>query len=123
MNKRQRLLRLLLTLAALAAAGLGYALVFRRFGGIPCLFRKVTGLLCPGCGVSHMCVSLLEGDLASAWRYNPALLCISPMFAALCADIAVRYVREGDMRPHKWANVLLWIMIVVLLLFGLARNL
>lgn len=70
-----------------------------------------------------MCLSLLSGDFAAAWRYNPALLCISPLFAALAVDLALRYVKEGSLRPHKWANVLLWIMIIALLAFGVLRNL
>ncbi len=90
---------------------------------VPCAFRELTGLLCPGCGVSRMCLSLLSGDLAAAWRYNPALLCISPLFEALALDLALRYVKEGSLRPHKWANVLLWIMIITLLAFGVLRNL
>ena len=42
-------------------AGLLYA-VFVKWSGIaiPCLFHLVTGLKCPGCGVTQMCVALLH---------------------------------------------------------------
>ena len=123
-TQRKRLGRLAAVTAATAALGLSYALLMRYTGlAVPCPFRELTGLLCPGCGVSRMCLSLLSGDLAAAWRYNPALLCISPLFAALVFDLALRYVKEGSLRPHKWANVLLWIMIIALLAFGVLRNL
>ena len=43
----------------LGMAGLLYGIFVSYTGlAIPCLFRKVTGLLCPGCGVTGMCVAL-----------------------------------------------------------------
>ena len=44
---------------------------------IPCLFQKITGLACPGCGISHFCIRLLHLDFLGAARENLAiaLLC------------------------------------------------
>ena len=47
--------------------------------GLYCPFWKFTGLLCPGCGVTRMCLALLRLDLAGAWRANPALLLALPV--------------------------------------------
>ena len=45
----------------LGMAGLLYGIFVSYTGlAIPCLFRKVTGLLCPGCGVTGMCVALVH---------------------------------------------------------------
>ena len=38
--------------------------------GIPCLFYKYTGLLCPGCGNSRAALALLRLDLLGALNYN-----------------------------------------------------
>lgn len=110
--------------AALLLVGCAYAIFVSLTGlAIPCVFHLVTGLQCPGCGVSRMCVSLLHLDFAAAWGYNPALLCLLPFGIAVAADVFVRYVRCGCKRPHRWANVLLWLMLAALLLFGVWRNL
>lgn len=39
-----------------------------------CIFRKVTGFSCPGCGSGRGMHSLVKGQVAEAWAYNPALL-------------------------------------------------
>lgn len=38
-----------------------------------CLFRAMTGIPCPTCGATRGCLSLLYGDLAGGWLYNPLL--------------------------------------------------
>jgi len=37
-----------------------------------CMLRRMTGMTCPGCGLTRCFISLAHGDLASAWSYNPA---------------------------------------------------
>lgn len=120
---RGRLARVLLISSALVLAGVGYALVCRVLGaGIPCVFRWITGLQCPGCGVSRMCMSLLQGDFAAAWQYNPAVLCLLPFGAIIAGNVAVRYVKNGQLTPSRWVNGVVYVAIVVLLIFGVIRN-
>ena len=121
---KKRLKTLVCLCAALLLGGCAYAMLCARLGyGIPCLFHWITGLQCPGCGVSRMFLCLLRLDLAGAWRYNPAVLCLLPAGLAVGADWAVRYVRTGSKRLAPWANWLVWGMIAVLLIFGIMRNL
>ena len=68
-------------------------------------------------------MSLLRGDFLSAWHDNAAILVLLPFGAVVAGNIAVRYVRFGICQPSRWANVLLYAMIAVLLCFGLWRNL
>ena len=37
----------------------------------PCVFRKATGIFCPGCGSTRALRALLGGDFLAALRYNP----------------------------------------------------
>ena len=123
-TKKKRLLRLLLFGAILLLCGLIYALIFHLTGvAIPCPIHALTGWQCPGCGVSRMCLSLLRGDLAAAWGYNPVILCLLPLLAAVILDCAWRYVRTGQRTPHKWAEVATYLMVAILLAFGVWRNL
>lgn len=46
-----------------------------------CVFHRLTGLECPGCGAQRMAHALLHGDIASAWRYNAFLLILIPLLA------------------------------------------
>ena len=66
---RRRIHILLISFGILAAVAIFYMLAKQGIG-IPCLFYKVTGLLCPGCGNSRAAMALLGLDIRSAFRYN-----------------------------------------------------
>lgn len=120
---KKRLLRLIVICAAFLAGGCAYAIFVRVTGrGIPCLFYTLTGLKCPGCGVTRMALCLLRLDFSGAWRQNPAIFSFLPLGAAVAADIALRYVRSGITVPHKWARIAVQGMVAVLLVFGAVRN-
>ncbi len=122
--ERTRLRRLGGGCALLLAAGLGYALWVRLTGlAIPCPFRAVTGLLCPGCGVTRLCLALLRGDFPAAWSANPVLLLLLPVLAALAVRMAVQYVQEGRTAGPRWESALLWAAVGLLVAWGVVRNL
>ena len=57
----------------LVAAFLVYAFLTVGKEGYECVFRKVTGLICPGCGGSRAVLSLFRLDIVSAIKYNIAV--------------------------------------------------
>ena len=91
---RRRLFRVLRGLGIVLLLGLGYALWGSVTGlWLPCPFHALTGLECPGCGVTRMCLALLRLDFAAAWAANPGLLLLSPLILALVGWQAMDYVR------------------------------
>ena len=120
----ERKRRLLAGGGALLTLGLGYA-AWVRFTelAIPCPFRAVTGRLCPGCGVTQLCLALLRWDWAAAWNANPVLLLMLPVLAVLGVRLAARYVREGSAVASQWETALMWAMAALLIIWGVARNL
>ena len=117
--RRRRVLRIgLLVLVA----GLAYAAFCAWTGwGIPCIFHLVTGLQCPGCGVSRMLLALLRLDFREAFRANPALLCMLPLLLLLGGRILWLYVHCGTLRS-KDVDAAAGILCGVLLVFGAVRN-
>ncbi len=54
--------------------------------GIPvCLFRAMTGLPCPGCGLTRALSSLIQGHAGAAFSYHPFAFVFLPLFATLAA--------------------------------------
>lgn len=104
--------------------GLAYALFWRLTGlALPCPFHALTGLWCPGCGVSRMCLALLRGDMAAAWDHNPALMLLGPALALLLGKMGAGYVRTGRTQPTRGERAAVWVLAALLLAFGVLRNL
>jgi hypothetical protein len=43
---------------------------------IPCPFKKLTGIDCPGCGMQRAIIALLKGDIYHSLSYYPACIAI-----------------------------------------------
>ena len=109
--------------AAILCVGCAYAVFCSlTHWGIPCPFHLVTGLNCPGCGVSRMLLSLLRLDFAAAFRYNAVLFCMLPLLALLLGFWLYRYIRFGARRSTKAAEVTELALVGVLVVWGVVRN-
>lgn len=108
------------TLTVLICGVLYYCFVKMTGTGIPCFFHLITGLKCPGCGISTMLMTLIEGDFQAAFTANPFLLVTLPL---LLFELGFSFWLEwNEERQPKWNNILLIIYIVLLVLFGILRN-
>jgi hypothetical protein len=45
-----------------------------------CLMKKLLGIPCPGCGISHSLMAVFRFDLAKAWFFNPAGIAVALLF-------------------------------------------
>lgn len=120
---RKRLFYVLGATALLFALGGVYAVFLRHTGiGFVCPFNFLTGLKCPGCGVTRMCLALLRLDFPAAFAANPVILLQSPVLAVIFVTYSVTYIRTGHWQMHCWQNVALWGCIAILILYGIVRN-
>ncbi len=110
-DMKKRVRRLIAVWCVVIAAGAVYAAVFFAFGvGIPCPFHLITGLNCPGCGISRAIRSIAEFRFADALGYNlmaPLIL----LYIGYCAGFAsVTYLNTGKssllVKP-EWLNIAL----------------
>lgn len=103
--------------------GLAYAWVKVTTGwGISCGFRVSTGLYCPGCGVTTLCLALLRLDFLSAWQANPFLITISPILMALAIVYAVDYVKYGVHKVSEKENLLYYGLLLLSVIWFVYRN-
>lgn len=51
-----------------------------------CIIRAMTGLPCPGCGLTSAGISLLQGRFAAAWNFNAMIYILPIVSAVLLAD-------------------------------------
>ncbi len=91
-------------------------------GGIPCVFNKITGLKCPGCGITRMFISLMHFDFNSAFQYNPVVLILSPVIFIIILRAIFVYIKNGDLQLGKKFDILTYVVIAILIIFGILRN-
>lgn len=63
---------------------------------IPCVFKSIFGISCPGCGLTRGFRALLNGDVITAFHYN--ILTI-PMFLFLfifCILFILDYIKKSN---------------------------
>ena len=59
-----------------------YVLLLHIFG-IHCPIRYLTGISCPGCGMTRACLSLVRLDVTAALVYHPLVFLVPPAAVAL----------------------------------------
>ena len=70
-----------------------------------------------------MCLALLRLNFAAAWAANPGLLVLLPLLTALFLKMAAGYVKRGRKTPTKAESTAIWVLVGVLLAYGVVRNL
>lgn len=88
----------LITLAAAAALVFAWA-----YFGIYCLFKKLFGIPCPGCGMTRAYLALLRFDIRGAFEMHP-------MFWSV-PILLVFYLFDGRVFSKEWINVAVLVLI------------
>ena len=87
-----------------------------------CVFHRMTGLQCPGCGGLRATHHLLHGDIVTAFRFNPLVVLALPLGAWL-AWRRWRRVANAPTLSHRAIAVWAWFLFAVIVLFWIVRNL
>ena len=104
-------------------AGMVYAGIAVQFHvGIPCMFHAITGLQCPGCGITHMLIYMMQHDFKSAYESNQMLFVLQPVIYYFVLKNVIAYIKGDRVRYQKADHFLLYLTIVLILVFFLIRS-
>jgi hypothetical protein len=89
----------------------------------PCIFHKMTGLYCPGCGATRALYHLVHGHPEAAFAMNPLLVIFLPILAYAFLSYALVGIR-GRGLPKIFVNpTLIKLIFWTAIAFGILRNL
>ena len=109
--------RIISKLAILIGLLIGYYFLNAVFKiSIPCMFYKITGFHCPGCGITRLLFSLIKLDFYQAFRYNPLIFILLTIFVLKLIQCII------TKRKLIISNKTVTILLIVTILFGIARN-
>lgn len=122
-GREKRIRRVLRSALILLLSGSVYAL-FCTYTHIyiPCVFNLVTGLKCPGCGITHCFLALLQGDLSGAFEANQFVFCMLPAAIIYAGYRIWKYVQYARTDYTKGETACIWAAVAAALLFGAVRN-
>lgn len=82
--------------------------------GIPCPFHTLTGLYCPGCGITRAATELLQLNVQTSFHYNRLIYVLIPLYGFYW--LSQRYNKKIA------ANVIMVFMTILTIAFGILRN-
>lgn len=120
---KERVHKVFYYIIVIGIIGMAYYL-FGKLTGlyIPCLFRMVTGLYCPGCGITRLATALIEGHYLTAFQSNAALFLLLPFLAFIVIKHTIRFIKGYKTNETRIEKIIIGIMLVVLIAFGIMRN-
>lgn len=81
---------------------------------LPCPFKSLTGIDCPGCGFQRSVVALWEGDLVASFHIYPPAIPILALFAFL----GLKWLFKWDRRDWLALRAGIAVGAIVLLSYG-----
>ena len=125
MNKKKRNSVIFISILAIIAC-IG-AVIVKKYNPeehsffIPCIFYKLTGIKCAGCGMTRAIHNLLNGRIKEAIWYNLMLLPSAVIFSYSTYRY-LRYIIKDEPIVNKPLDIILKIFLVVIINFMIARN-
>jgi hypothetical protein len=86
----------------------------------PCPFHSITGIHCPGCGMTRACIAIARGEIGQALQYNPFSLGLF-IFAGAFALFPDRIRRFWSSLPGKTRTIYTGSLLALILGFWIYR--
>ena len=122
--KKTKIKNIILSILTIIILLLIYLYLNKKYGFyIPCIFHKITGFYCPGCGATRCILSLIKGNIKAAFFYNPLFFIMIPFF--IFGIIYKCYIYIADKEEKIISNIpnYIWVVVlIIVIIFGILRN-
>ncbi len=113
-------------LAALPLGALLYGLyIWLIYPVMPfhgCIFDRLIGLYCPGCGGSRAFYSLLRGDLILSIQYHPLVIYAVLIYVVFMMSQLLSVLSRGRIKGIRFRSRYLYVALIIIVVNCLVRN-
>lgn len=88
-----------------------------------CPFHALTGLNCPGCGLTRGFHALFQGDILTALHFNALLPVYLLLFLYLFVSLGLILIRGRGFNFCRFSSRIIYGFLALTLVFGIVRNL
>ena len=89
----------------------------------PCIFHKITGYYCPGCGGTRAVYALFCGNLLDCFRYQPFIPYVVIFGGWFLISQTIERLSKGRIAiGTRYRDCYLWIALAILLINFLVKN-
>lgn len=119
---KKRVKNLFFVIIILAILLITYFFIYTYFPEFTfkCAFFEITGFKCPGCGITRMLSNFIELKFEEGYIYNIFLAGTLPII--LIGAIYLGYSYVYNKKAGKGFNILCFIYAVLLIIWGIVRN-
>ncbi len=114
--------RLVVLLSVFAAAGAAALLIVYFRIKLPCPFRLLTGLNCPGCGNTRAAAALVRSHFAESIRCNYAYPFEYLYLLRVIFGVCRNYYRTGRFSYYPKHPAADWTFLALMLVWWVVRN-
>lgn len=121
---KKRLTKVIFQVVVCIGLLLGYYFLNCKYNfAIPCIIHKLTGLYCPGCGITRCLFALIKGNIYEAFMYNQLVFILLPFLLFYIVYNIYLYVFDTKDKIFSKIPQIVWIiLIIIVVIFGVVRN-
>ena len=87
-----------------------------------CIFKRIVGLYCPGCGGTRALKALLSGDIAASLFYHPAVRYFAVFYIVFMIRMFMMLRFNIGKVSYKRVVFFIWLGIALILIQWAAKN-
>lgn len=124
MKKYKKRIIVILSFIGIILILITYKYINKKYNiGIPCVIHEITGLYCPGCGITRAIFYLLDLKPIEAIKSNILMFILSPFIIIYLINYIKIYLQNKNEDPSKIFPKKLWYtLLVITIIFGIIRN-
>ncbi|MCM1256478.1 MAG: DUF2752 domain-containing protein [Roseburia sp.] len=90
---------------------------------MPCVFHKVTGLYCPGCGGTRAAAAFFRGKWQLSFLYHPIVPYTAAIYLWYMASHSIQRISRGKIKiAMHYRGAYLWIALVLVVVNFVIKN-